>query len=113
MESILALQSLTSIADPLDDEMCWSTCSSSSCNSVPGLHRRRRSAGLLLIHPSDLTKACFLNERRALMESILALQSLTSIADPLDDEMCWSTCSSSNCNSSSVFIADADQQASC
>ena len=47
------------------------------------------------------------------MESILALQSLTSIADPLDDEMCWSTCSSSGCSSSSVFIADADQQASC
>ena len=47
------------------------------------------------------------------MESILALQNLASIADPLDDEMCWSTCSSSGCSSSSVFIADADQAASC
>jgi hypothetical protein len=47
------------------------------------------------------------------MESILALQNLMSIADPLDDEMCWSTCSSSSCNSSSVFIADADQAAAC
>ncbi|MFL6233787.1 MAG: hypothetical protein ACJ76N_11690 [Thermoanaerobaculia bacterium] len=47
------------------------------------------------------------------MESILALQNLMSIADPLDDEMCWSTCSSSSCSSSSVFIADADQAASC
>lgn len=38
------------------------------------------------------------------MENVLALQTLQSILDPLDDEMCWSTCSSSNCNSSSVFI---------
>jgi hypothetical protein len=41
------------------------------------------------------------------MESVLALQNVVSIADPLDDEMCWSTCSSSGCKSSSVFIADA------
>lgn len=41
------------------------------------------------------------------MEAILALQSLNSIADPLDDEMCWSTCSSSNCTSSSVFVPEA------
>jgi len=38
------------------------------------------------------------------MANVLALQNLPSIADPLDDEMCWSTCSSSNCNSSSVFV---------
>jgi hypothetical protein len=46
------------------------------------------------------------------MEHVLELQMTNSIADPLDDEMCWSTCSSSNCNSSSVFIAstnDADK----
>jgi hypothetical protein len=41
------------------------------------------------------------------MQNVLALQSLMSIADPLDDEMCWSTCSSSNCSSSSVFVPDA------
>jgi len=41
------------------------------------------------------------------MENVLALQSLMSVADPLDDEMCWSTCSSSNCSSSSVFVPDA------
>jgi hypothetical protein len=41
------------------------------------------------------------------MENVLALQSLMSVADPLDDEMCWSTCSSSGCSSSSVFIPDA------
>jgi hypothetical protein len=40
------------------------------------------------------------------MESVLALQSVESFADPLDDEMCWSTCSSSGCSSSSVFIPD-------
>ncbi len=38
------------------------------------------------------------------MEQVLALQTTESMADPLDDEMCWSTCSSSNCKSSSVFI---------
>jgi hypothetical protein len=47
------------------------------------------------------------------MESVLALQNLVSIADPLDDEMCWSTCSSSGCKSSSVFISDVDQVAAC
>ncbi len=41
------------------------------------------------------------------MEQILALQNTQSMADPLDDEMCWSTCSSSGCSSSSVFIASA------
>jgi hypothetical protein len=41
------------------------------------------------------------------MENVLALQSLMSVADPLDDEMCWSTCSSSSCSSSSVFVPDA------
>jgi hypothetical protein len=61
-----------------------------------------------------ITIDLLLQRKETLMESILALQSLMSIADPLDDEMCWSTCSSSNCNSSSVFIADTDQQqASC
>jgi hypothetical protein len=42
------------------------------------------------------------------MANVLALQNTQSIADPLDDEMCWSTCSSSSCNSSSVFVATAD-----
>jgi hypothetical protein len=41
------------------------------------------------------------------MENVLALQGLVSIADPLDDEMCWSTCSSSGCSSSSVFVPEA------
>ena len=41
------------------------------------------------------------------MENVLALQGLQSMADPLDDEMCWSTCSSSGCSSSSVFVPDA------
>jgi hypothetical protein len=45
--------------------------------------------------------------RREKMENVLALQSLSSVADPLDDEMCWSTCSSSGCSSSSVFVPDA------
>jgi hypothetical protein len=41
------------------------------------------------------------------MESVLALQNLVSLGDPLDDEMCWSTCSSSGCTSSSVFVPEA------
>jgi hypothetical protein len=40
------------------------------------------------------------------MANVLALQNAQSITDPLDDEMCWSTCSSSSCSSSSVFVAD-------
>lgn len=42
------------------------------------------------------------------MANVLALQNTQSVADPLDDEMCWSTCSSSGCNSSSVFVATAE-----
>ncbi|HEY4090692.1 MAG TPA: hypothetical protein VGN46_04190 [Luteibacter sp.] len=41
------------------------------------------------------------------MNKILALQNVNSQTDPLDDELCWSTCSSSNCNSSSVFVPSA------
>ena len=47
------------------------------------------------------------------MANVLALQSTVSIADPLDDEMCWSTCSSSSCTSSSVFVAAVDQAPAC
>jgi hypothetical protein len=38
------------------------------------------------------------------MENVLALQNVESSTDPLDDELCWSTCSSSNCSSTSVFV---------
>ncbi|HEY4090691.1 MAG TPA: hypothetical protein VGN46_04185 [Luteibacter sp.] len=41
------------------------------------------------------------------MNKILALQSVNSQTDPLDDELCWSTCSSSGCNTSSVFVPSA------
>jgi hypothetical protein len=47
------------------------------------------------------------------MENVLELQMTQSIADPLDDEMCWSTCSSSGCNSSSVFFASPGDAAKC
>jgi hypothetical protein len=42
------------------------------------------------------------------MANVLALQNAQSISDPLDDEMCWSTCSSSGCSSSSVFVATVE-----
>ncbi len=43
------------------------------------------------------------------MDKVLALQNVSAHSDPLDDELCWSTCSSSNCNSSSVFIPSGDE----
>ncbi len=43
-------------------------------------------------------------------EEVLALQSVMTITDPLDDEMCWSTCSSNSCNSSSVFVGAVDER---
>jgi len=45
------------------------------------------------------------------MNKILALQNVDSQTDPLDDELCWSTCSSSGCNSSSVFVPSGAQAA--
>ena len=42
------------------------------------------------------------------METVLALQNAQLVEDPLDDEMCWSTCSSSGCTTSSVFVASID-----
>lgn len=47
------------------------------------------------------------------MQKILALQSVMSQFDPVDDELLWSTCSSSGCNSSSVFVPDDQQQQKC
>ncbi|MGY3228923.1 hypothetical protein ACVWWJ_000407 [Luteibacter sp. HA06] len=47
------------------------------------------------------------------MNKILALQTVTSQVDPIDDELLWSTCSSSNCNSSSVFVPEGSLEAPC
>lgn len=44
------------------------------------------------------------------METVLALQETANVSDPLDDEMCWSTCSSSGCHSSSVFVGNVDEK---
>jgi hypothetical protein len=44
------------------------------------------------------------------METVLALQNAQLVEDPLDDEMCWSTCSSSGCTTSSVFVASINEE---
>jgi len=44
------------------------------------------------------------------MDTVLALQETANVSDPLDDEMCWSTCSSSGCHSSSVFVGNVDEK---